>query len=127
LTIINGLLYVQTSDGNKLLTTPPSYNANNELLFCIEADGIISACLSQDNIRHTSLSFGRALSGVGILEVRNGKITKLRLDSGHYLPSITPNKQTVSILQQKGINLPETLPVTYFENFTEHQTTLTQF
>lgn len=54
---------------------------------------------------HSSFSKGKPLILAGVLEARDGVITKVRDESGHYYPSIKMMFEGLKILEKKGIPL----------------------
>lgn len=92
-------------------TTPNS----REEIFIIDENENIYSCLSSTTIRHTSLSKGRPLLGIGSLKLEKGKIKYLENSSGHYLPEKEVLSNTIDIMRKKGINLESDIEIGYFD------------
>lgn len=105
-------------DGN-IKDTP----SNEEEIFIIDENQNIFSCLSSNSMKHTSLSKGRPLLGVGSFQLEKGKIKYLENSSGHYLPGKKILTNTLEILKNKGINLEINTKIGYFDNASNIQRT----
>lgn len=96
---------------DNLLNTNPDY----EYLFIISISSRIFLIQASKVVRHASLSHGKPILGVGTLQAKEGIITQLSLESGHYLPSLNDNRQALDILTNLGFYLPA--KITYYDRF----------
>lgn len=116
ITIKNGKLY--TANG-ELLTTD-----SREFLFVLGKDNNFYGCYSQKGVKHTSLSLGDSIKCGGAITAKEGNITSINLDSGHYFPSLVHLNKFVYYLKQANVNLPDETPVNYHENYVRKCITL---
>jgi hypothetical protein len=72
---------------------------------------------ASSTIRHPSLSHGKPILGAGSIQVHEGTLTQLILGSGHYLPHVTENQQTLRILLEKGLHIPKNMEIFYYIKF----------
>lgn len=114
--INDGKLY--TSDGN-LLTTD-----DREFLFILGKNNEFYGCYSKKSVKHTSLSHGDSIKCGGAITVKDGNITSIGLDSGHYFPSLIYLNKLVYYLERSGVKVSKDTPVNYHENFVRKSITL---
>jgi len=74
----------------------------------------IYAAVNSIYIHHSSLSNGKPIIGAGNFVLTNGKISRLFLNSGHYLPGINQYKETILAFEQSKLPLPNDLSVKYY-------------
>lgn len=113
--IKDGKLY--TSDGN-LLTTD-----EREFLFVLGKNNEFYGCHSKKGIKHTSLSHGDSIKCGGAITAKDGNITSISLDSGHYFPSLIYLNKLAYYLEQSGVKVPKDTPVNYHENYVRKSVT----
>lgn len=116
--IKDGKLY--TSDGN-LLTTD-----DREFLFVLGKNNEFYGCYSKKGIKHTSLSHGDSIKCGGAITAKDGNITSISLDSGHYFPSLVYLNKLAYYLEQNGVKVPRDTPVNYHENYVRKMVTFGQ-
>lgn len=123
LEVKNGKLFTGAGAQNRLLTTDHHW----ETLFVITPDKKIFSCPATGDLRHISLSSGKPLIGVGSFKVKDGLITELHSDSGHYRPTPEMANQTIKVLEEMGIKIAEETTLYYFDDFKEVKTTVGDF
>ena len=102
-------------------------NENTEFLYIITLDKKILIVERSDKIRHTSLSKGNPVLGVGTIKVQAGKIIYCDVESGHYQPTSQHIKQVIEIFNDLGAELSENLKIKYYEDQKAVKTTLKDF
>ncbi|MBS0652364.1 MAG: hypothetical protein JSR39_02430 [Verrucomicrobia bacterium] len=83
-------------------------------LFSIDLTGEIYAAEEGLGISHSSFTGGRPVLGAGLLQIDQGQLTSLALESGHYMPSMEIGHQILKIFEEKGALLPSNLEVVFF-------------
>lgn len=63
---------------------------------------------------HISLSHGNPVIAAGKFIVKEGLITELKIDSGHYLPNLDEAKQMIKVISDLGINLKGNTACEYY-------------
>ncbi|MHA7877909.1 MAG: hypothetical protein ACX93T_03240 [Bacteroidota bacterium] len=121
ITIKDGTLY--NAAGELLHHT----ETDGERMFIIDTDFNIFSCVATNYLRHTSLSHYKPILGSGSLWVSNGTMTKLSLNSGHYIPQIEHYVQTIKILEGASLSLPNEMVLHYYENYEEVLSTIGDF
>gem|GEM_PF-6475623 len=86
-------------------------------LFVIDLDGEIYVHRYEPWLCHASFTRGQAVLGAGILQAREGLLTHLKFESGHYLSGPEHWWQTIEILMTRGLHWGERTRVTVFDRF----------
>ena len=92
-------------------------NFNNPFkryLFSINLTGKIYAAEEGIGLSHSSFTCGKPVIGGGLLQINEGQLTSLVLESGHYMPSMEIGHQILKIFEEKGSFLPNDLEVVFF-------------
>ncbi|MCP3658850.1 MAG: hypothetical protein GY830_00440 [Bacteroidetes bacterium] len=84
-------------------------------IFVINPDKKIRIALGSQCIRHTSLSRGMPIIGIGSLWFENGRIYRISFSSGHYFPSFIHYKQVLDIFEEYGVILSNNTEVIYYD------------
>lgn len=116
LSIQDGKIY--TSEQIPLTTT------DGEFLFVLGKDNDFYGCYSKKGVKHTSMSHGDSIKCGGAITAKDGHITSISLDSGHYFPSLAYLNKLVYYLEKNGVNLPRDTQVNYHEKFVRKNITL---
>lgn len=91
-------------------------NDGSEYIYVLSAETGLLIAKGSEEVRHTSLSRGRPIIGAGSLKVREGRITHIDVESGHYQPSAEDLVRIVSWLENHGALIsPDQLRVKYYE------------
>ncbi|MEM7616793.1 MAG: hypothetical protein AAF195_00240 [Pseudomonadota bacterium] len=104
LTIKDGLLY----QGDKIFDTTKMYSKgeNGKVIFIITEKGeIYSAEFCNYEFHHSSFMAGGRVLAAGMIGVKDGKITYLDDNSGHYSPGEHNVHQALMIMEQQGNSL----------------------
>lgn len=107
--------------GKKISTDPLKRN-----LFVIDLSENLYLESFKDGVWHTSLSQGKPVLGAGLLQIEEGVIQTISLESGHYFPSLKQGFQTIEILRGQGALFQEPFYVIYFEQRKKYRTALSQ-
>jgi hypothetical protein len=83
-------------------------------LFAIDLTGEIYAAEEGMGVSHSSFTCGKPVLGGGLLQIVNGHLKSLALESGHYTPSMEIGYQILKIFEEKGAILPDNLEVIFF-------------
>lgn len=83
-------------------------------LFSIDLTGEIYAAEEGTGVSHSSFTCGKPVLGGGLLQIRQGQLTSLALESGHYMPSMEIGHQILKIFEEKGAFLPGNLEIIFF-------------
>ncbi len=85
-------------------------------LFSINLAGEVYASEEGKGVSHSSFTCGKPVLGAGLLQIHQGQLTSLALESGHYMPSMEVGHQILNIFEEKGALLPNNLEVIFFYN-----------
>jgi hypothetical protein len=88
--------------------------AGKRYLFSIDLDGEIYAKEEGEGISHSSFTSGQPVLGAGLLQIRDGMLASLALESGHYMPTSDVGFQIFKIFEEKGARFPEQVEVIFF-------------
>lgn len=108
--IVNG--YLRKSNTHELVNTDPA----KRNLFIINLSKELYLEAFKDGVWHTSLSRGKPVLGAGLLQIEQGLLKTIAIESGHYLPSLEQGFQSIQILREKGVCFQEPFEIVYFEN-----------
>lgn len=98
-----------------------------EYIFIIDLNKNIYLIEGSSIIHHTSLSHGLPVLGAGNMMIINGSIDSIAFASGHYLPEIQDDLQTIQILIEQKIPFSENPTVTFFHQLEMWTTDLHTF
>lgn len=112
--------YLITSNSQELLTTP--LNKRNVFIINLDEELFIETC--SEGIWHTTLSLGKPVLAVGLMDVDRGMVKRISFESGHYLPDIKQSFQSIQILVDKGVRFVDPFELIYFENRNKYMITL---
>lgn len=115
----NGLLYIKNSSGSEFMLVN-TLQEEDEWIFIIDKHNEIYISKAAMNLRHPSLSHGKPIIGAGTIQVNNGIITKLSLESGHYLPQREHYIQTLQFFLDHNAQFAENLNISYYKNFKKY-------
>lgn len=105
------------------LTTDP----HEEFLFIVDADENLYGRYSRREIRHPSLTSGKAIIAPGMIQVQDGELTVIESNSGHYLPDLQTGIQLIDVLRNKGAQFSDQIPFHFFQDFKRQETTVRKF
>lgn len=121
--VVKSLLYTKS----KKSALKPLHTRGEDWLFIINNDNQLIVSPESEFIRHSSLSSGSDVLGIGLLNVKHGNIEKISLESGHYIPTINDHYNTLLRLCELVGHIKDTTPVNYYYNFTKHKTSVKAF
>lgn len=83
-------------------------------LFVIDLRGEIYVSEEGGGISHSSFSCGKPVMGAGLLQIHQGQLMSVALESGHYMPTIEIGHQILKIFEEKGTVFPDNLEISFF-------------
>jgi hypothetical protein len=86
-------------------------------LFVIDLDQEIYVQRYEPWLCHASFTRGQAVLGAGILQARDGQLTHLKFESGHYLSGPEHWWQAIEVLLRRGLVWGERTRVTVFDRY----------
>lgn len=102
-------------------------NPDQEYIFNVEMDGRLILIPAEKTIHHVSISYGKPVLGCGNMLVNQGKITRIELESGHYLPTVEDGLQLINVLLELGITLDPSTPFSFYHNLQKHVLSVGEF
>lgn len=108
LIIENGLLKKKDE------TLADLWDEDKEFIYALSLDKKLFVIESGNRIRHTSLTHGKPVLGAGSIKIKNGIITFIDAESGHYQPTPYSLVRTLSVLEELGANLGN-IDVKYYD------------
>lgn len=95
--------------------TPANFNLpSRRFLFSINLAKEIYAAEDEIGISHSSFTCGKPVLGCGLLQINEGQLMSLALESGHYMPTMEIGHQILKIFEEKGAIFPSNLEVVFF-------------
>lgn len=88
--------------------------SSKRYLFSIDLAGEIYAAEEGQGISHSSFTWGKPVLGAGLIQIHQGQLTSLALESGHYMPSMEIGYQMLKIFEEKGAFFPSNLEIMFF-------------
>jgi DNA-binding XRE family transcriptional regulator len=85
-------------------------------LFAIDLKGDLYVAEEGIGISHSSFTCGKPVLGGGLLQIVQGQIKSVALESGHYMPNVEIGYQILKIFEEKGAALPNPLEVIFFHD-----------
>ncbi len=89
-------------------------NCTKRYLFSISLKGDIYISEEESGISHSSFTCGKPVLGAGLVQIKEGILTSLALESGHYLPTVEIGYQILEIFEEKGALFPTDLEIIFF-------------
>lgn len=83
-------------------------------LFSISLAGDIYVAEEVSGISHSSFTSGKSVLGAGLLQINQGQLISLALESGHYMPTIEIGHQILQIFEEKEVCFPDKLELVFF-------------
>lgn len=112
--------YLKKSGTNELVNTDPS----KRNIFIINLSKELYLETWREGIWHTTLSRGKPVLGTGLLQIKQGVITTIAFESGHYMPSLEQGFQSLQIFREQGVHFAEPFEVIFFENRNKYKISL---
>lgn len=106
---------------------PLSLDPSKKHLFSIDLNKDLYVAEEKEGISHSSFTCGKPVLGAGILQIVEGKLKSLALESGHYMPSIEIGYQILKIFEEKGVLFPTHLELIFFHDRNKYKADLTSF
>lgn len=101
---------------------------DKEYLFSISLDKELFVVEGSTYVRHTTLSGGKPSLGSGTLKIKNGTLTYIDTESGHYQPSPYLLNRVFDIFKEKGLALDyDAIQVKYYTSSGVVYESATQF
>jgi hypothetical protein len=123
---VNNKLYWNSPDNGWMLLDSSSREFK-DYLFIIDKNKNIKIAPNKCDFRHSSLSNGKPVYGIGNIESNNGKITLLFLNSGHYLPGWDNYEQTLYWFLDNNLVDKDTLTIKFYDGPNINQLNLDDF
>lgn len=86
-------------------------------LFVIATDLKLYAQRAEPKICHASFTRGKPVLASGVFQAREGRLTHLKFESGHYISGPEHWWQAIQIFQEKELNFGEKLRITVFDRY----------
>lgn len=101
----DGLLHTMKERGNNLTNrVVDCVMALDETLYCY---GTSNQFEKEGEARHSGILSGQPVLFAGEIGVKNGKLTLITMQSGHYLPTVENLIEFLTVLHRNGIDLSE--------------------
>ena len=97
---------------------------SKRFLFSIDLTGEIYAAEEEPGISHSSFTCGKPVLGAGLLQIQEGLLTSLALESGHYMPSVEIGYQILKHFEEKGCRFSNPLEVVFFYDRNKYRSEL---
>ena len=101
----------------KLSGRPLSCPERQHFLFVIDRDEKLYAARAEPQLCHASFTRGQAVLASGILQARQGTLTHLKFESGHYLSDPAAWWQAIELLEKQGLTWTQPLRITVYDRF----------
>lgn len=89
-------------------------DSTKRYLFSISLKGDIYISEEEPGISHSSFTCGKPVLGAGLVQIKEGILTSLALESGHYLPTVEIGYQILTIFEEKGALFGADLEIVFF-------------
>jgi hypothetical protein len=90
---------------------------DKEYIYILSTDKKLFVTVANEVVRHSSLSGGKPVLGAGALVIKDGNLSYIDLESGHYQPTAEVLQQVLVILEELGVKLDYVnLKVMYYVN-----------
>ena len=93
-------------------------------LFSIDLNKEVYVAEEMGGISHSSFTSGKPVLGAGLLQMHEGLLTALALESGHYMPSMEIGHQILTIFKEKGALFPNELEIVFFHDRNKYKVKL---
>ncbi len=95
---------------------PLSCPERQHFLFVIDLEKKLFVSRAEPHLCHASYTRGQPVLAAGVLQAREGRVTHLKFESGHYLSGPREWWQAITLLHETGINL-DNLRITIFDRY----------
>jgi hypothetical protein len=85
-------------------------------LFSINLQEELFAAVEGNGISHSSFTCGKPVLGAGLLQIQNGRLVSIALESGHYMPTTEIGYQILKIFEEHNVLFPTVLEVVFFHD-----------
>jgi hypothetical protein len=105
-----------------------NYNEDKEYLYVITPTKEIAVIEASDEIRHTTLTCGEPVLGAGSIKIKEGVLSYIDVESGHYQPDPHFLLQSIMLLKDMGLKINyDEVRVKYYSNEQTVEEKLSEF
>jgi hypothetical protein len=105
-----------------------NFNNNEEYLYVITPSKNIAVIKASDEFRHTTLTSGQPVLGAGSIKIKEGKLSYIDTESGHYQPTPYFLLQSIRLLEEIGLKINyNEVKVKYYSNEKTVEEKLSEF
>lgn len=83
-------------------------------LFVIDTKEQLYVTTESRGCSHSSFTHGKPVLGAGLINIRDGVLERLALESGHYLPSVEVGYTILKLFDKMGVIWPRSFEIVYF-------------
>ena len=96
---------------------PLNCTDSQHFFFVIDLNKTLFACRAQPHICHSSFTRGGPVLASGGLQARDGKLTHIKFESGHYIAGPAEWWQALQIFLESGITWGDGVRITVYDRF----------